>query len=94
MVIEDLCYVTMIPKTTLQEMTKSSSLPVQKLFWSVVLNALAAFSLQSVRGAVQKKFGANLGFCPNWLDPPPPSRTLGHQQLKFFLMFILHFRLF
>ena len=37
-----------------------------------------------LRGAVQFFFWVNLGFLPNPLAPPPPPRTLGHQQLKFF----------
>ena len=48
----------------------------------VILTMMMAMMMVMVRGAVQTFFWANLGFCPNRLDPPPPPRTLGHQQLK------------
>ena len=34
------------------------------------------------QGSRPNFFWVNLGFCPNRLAPPPPPRTLGHQQLK------------
>ena len=51
--------------------------------WSMSLNSeLHHLKGHFFRGAVQFFFWVNLGFCPNRLDPPPPPRTLGHQQLK------------
>ena len=47
-----------------------------------------------IRGAFRTIFWPKLGFCPNRLDPSPPPLTLGQKKTKFFLMFILHFRLF
>ena len=38
-------------------------------------------SRQRLRGAVQKIFRANLGFCPNRLDPPP-SPNVGTKKTK------------
>ena len=49
--------------------------------WTGRLDSLSDY----LRGAVQKIFWANLGFCPNRLDPPPPQ-TLGHQQLNIFFL--------
>ena len=38
--------------------------------------------IQIVRGAPKRFPLANLGFCPNRLDPPPPPWRLGHPQPK------------
>ena len=35
-----------------------------------------------VRGTFKTNFWSKLGFCPNWLDPRPPPRTLGFPKRK------------